>query len=185
MLVLYGTKLTGMELSKKEIAELSGYTYRWLHEIDMALPDDKKLFVKGEGGKYDLAIFMRRWVAYNVQREKAAADDLDAVKARHEVVKIEKTELEVARLRGDLIDKHDVIALWGNVISTARKNLLGIASDLAPDLVMLDSVEIIQTRIETAIMDALIDTADTPIPDGEPIPEEQDEQIAEGEETEV
>ena len=32
------------------------------------------------------------------------------------LVKIEKTELEVARLRGDLIEKKDVEKLWGDVV---------------------------------------------------------------------
>ena len=49
--------MSGIYLTKKELATIAGYTYRRLHDIDMGLPDGKKLFVKGEGGKYDLALF--------------------------------------------------------------------------------------------------------------------------------
>lgn len=46
------------ELTKKQLAEASGYSYRRLHDIDMELPEKEKLFVKSEGGKYDLALFV-------------------------------------------------------------------------------------------------------------------------------
>ena len=94
----------GIYLTKKELATVAGYTYRRLHDIDMGLPEDGKLFVKGEGGKYDLALFVQRWVRYNVDNETGDDQTLDEVKARHEIVKTRKTELEVARLVGKLVD---------------------------------------------------------------------------------
>lgn len=54
------------EATKKELAQIAGYTYRRLYDIDLSLPQEKKLFVKGDGGKYDLAVFVQRWVNYNV-----------------------------------------------------------------------------------------------------------------------
>lgn len=154
-----------MELTKKDLAELTGLTFRRLFDIDAGLPPEKKLFVKGEDGKkYDLAIFVRRWSDYLVDRATAGIDDLDSVKARHEKVKIEKTELEVARLRGDLIEKKDVEKLWGDVIKAVQKNLLGISMDVAPTLIMIASQEVIAERIDTAIRDALSMIAETPLP---------------------
>ena len=92
-----------VEMTKKDLASLTGYTYRRIYDIDRDLPPDKKLFVAGDGGKYDAAIFVQRWVDFKVNRETEDIEDLDVVKARHEAVKIEKTELEVARMRGALI----------------------------------------------------------------------------------
>lgn len=77
--------------TKKELATLAGYTYRRLYDIDAGLPNDSKLFVESEDGKYDLALFIQRWVKYNIDRETNDAADLDLVKARHEVVKTRKT----------------------------------------------------------------------------------------------
>ncbi len=154
-----------MELSKKDLSELTGLTFRRLFDIDAGLPPEKKLFVKGESGKkYDLALFLQRWVDYNVDRATAGIDDLDSVKARHEKVKIEKTELEVKRLRGDLIKRKDVMKLWGDVVSAVQKNLLGIPNDIAPTLIMIRSSEMIAERIDTAIRDALSAISETPIP---------------------
>ena len=73
----------GVSMTKKELATIAGYTYRRLYDIDRDLPEGKKLFVKGEGGKYDLAIFVQKWVEYNVAQETPDDwEDLDLVKAK-------------------------------------------------------------------------------------------------------
>jgi len=148
----------------KELANIAGYTYRRLYDIDRDLPPERKLFVAGEGGKYDLALFVQRWVDYNVRNETDDIEDLDAVKARHEAVKIEKTELEVAKMRGQLIDIQDVKRLWGDVANTVMQNMIHLASKIAPTLRMLDNTEVIANMIDTEVRKTLIDIANTPLP---------------------
>lgn len=153
----------GVELTKKELATIAGYTYRRLHDIDMGLPDGKKLFVKGEGGKYDLAIFVQRWVQYN---DHEAGDDqsLDEAKTRHEIVKTRKTELEVARLEGRLVDVQEIRRLWGGVANTVMQNMLRLPSKIAPRLVMIKDAEIIAGIIDTEVRDVLTSISETPLP---------------------
>ena len=153
-----------VEMTKKELANIAGYTYRRLYDIDRDLPPERKLFVAGEGGKYDLALFVQRWVDYNVRNETDDIEDLDAVKARHEAVKIEKTELEVAKMRGQLIDIQDVKRLWGDVANTVMQNMIHLASKIAPTLRMLDNTEVIANMIDTEVRKTLIDIANTPLP---------------------
>ena len=153
-----------MEMTKKELASIAGYTYRRIYDIDRDLPPEKKLFVAGEGGKYDLAIFVQRWVDYNVQNETEDIEDLDAVKARHEAVKIEKTELEVARMRGALIDVQDVKRLWGDVANAVMQNMLHVSSKVAPMLRMLDNTEVIANLIDDEVRKALTDLSNMPLP---------------------
>ena len=154
-----------VEMTMKELANIAGYTYRRLYDINRDLPPERKLFVVGEGGKkYDLAIFVQRWVDYNVHIETEDVDDLDAVKARHEAVKIEKTELEVAKMRGTLIDVQDVKRLWGDVANTVMQNMIHLASKLAPMLVMQDNIEVISSIIDTEVRNALTDISNTPLP---------------------
>lgn len=152
-------------LTKKELANLAGYTYRRLYDIDRELPENKKLFVEGEGGKYDLAAFVQRWVKYNVENETGETDDLDAVKARHEAVKMQKTELEVDKMRGQLVDVQDVRKLWGDIASTVSQNLVHLPSTLAPQLRMIESQEVISGIIDEGIRRVLNELADTPLPD--------------------
>lgn len=152
-------------LTKKELATIAGYSYRQLYNIDRDLPEVKKLFVEGEGGKYDLAIFVQRWVEYNVEKEAPEVEDLDVVKARHELVKTQKTELEVARMRGQLIDVQDVRRLWGDIANTVMQNMIHLPGKLAPQLRMMDSTDRIAAVIDEGIRDVLNTVADTPLPD--------------------
>lgn len=154
----------GVSMTKKELATVAGYTYRRLYDIDRDLPPDRKLFVESEGGKYDLAVFVQRWVEYNVNNEAADVDDLDVVKARHEVVKTQKTELEVARLKGQLVDVQDVKKLWGDIAATVTQNIMHLPSKVAPLVRAMDSVEMISGIIDAEIRTILNDIAETPLP---------------------
>ena len=107
---------------------------------------------------------MQRWVDYNVNNEASEVDDLDTVKARHEVVKTQKTELEVARMRGQLIDVQDVKRLWGDIANTVMQNMIHLPSKLAPMLLMQDNAEVIADMIGKEIRAALEEIADTPLP---------------------
>ena len=172
-------------MTKKELASIAGYTYRRLYDIDRDLPSDKKLFVESEGGKYDLAIFVQRWVDYNVNNETADVADLDTVKARHEVVKTQKTELEVARMRGQLIDVQDVKRLWGDIANTVTQNLIHVPSKVAPLLRMMDNTEVIAEMIGDEIRKALEAVAETPLPTYAAAEDDSDEDSEEAEDKEV
>lgn len=156
----------GISLTKKELATVAGYTYRRLYDIDRDLPEGKKLFVKSEDGKYDLAIFVQKWVEYNVANEVSDDwQDLDLVKAKHEVVKTQKTELEVARMRGQLIDVTDVRRLWGDIANTVMQNLIHLPSKIAPMVQMMDNVELIASIIDEEIRKILEEIAEMPLPE--------------------
>lgn len=154
----------GIYLTKKELATVAGYSYRRLHDIDMGLPEEGKLFVKGEGGKYDLALFVQRWVRYNVDNETGDDQTLDEVKARHEIVKTRKTELEVARLEGKLVDVYEIRRLWGSVANTVMQNMLRLPSKVSPRLVMMKDSEMIAGIIDQEIRDTLTLISETPLP---------------------
>lgn len=154
----------GIYLTKKELATVAGYSYRRLHDIDMGLPEEGKLFVKGEGGKYDLALFVQRWVRYNVDNETGDDQTLDEVKARHEIVKTRKTELEVARLEGKLVDVYEIRRLWGGVANTVMQNMLRLPSKVSPRLVMMKDSEMIAGIIDQEIRDTLTLISETPLP---------------------
>ena len=153
-------------MTKKELANIAGYTYRRLYDIDRDLPEGKKLFEASEGGKYDLAVFVQRWVDYNVSHN-ADTDiyDLEEVKAKHEVIKAEKTQLEVDRMRGQLIDVQDIRKLWGDIANTVMQNLIHMPSKIAPLLQMQDNTERISGIIDAEIRDILKNISEIPVPD--------------------
>lgn len=153
----------GIYLTKKELATVAGYSYRRLHDIDMGLPEDGKLFVKGEGGKYDLALFVQRWVKYNTDCE--ADQSLDDAKTKHEIIKTRKTALEVARMEGRLVDIQEIKRLWGGVANNVMQNMMRLPSKVAPRLVMMENSQAIEGIIDTEVRNILEQIADTPLPE--------------------
>lgn len=168
-------------LTKKELASVAGYTYRRLYDIDRDLPNEDKLFVPGESGKYDLALFVQRWVAYNLGVQQGKDQSLDEVKAIHELVKTRKTELEVARMEGQLVDVQDVRRLWADIANSVMQNLIRIPSKVAPLITMMDNVQAISGILDTEIREALEQVAETPLPDyaANNEPEEDDDELTE------
>ena len=157
-----------MDMTKEQLAELAGISYRQLYNINKKLSqedEDKALFVKGENAKKcDLAIFVQRWVEYNVERASVAADDLDAVKAQHESVKMRKTQLEVDRMEGTLVDVQEVRRMWGDIANTIMQSMVHLPSTLAPMVRGMENVEVIGNVIDTEIRKVLEGLSDTPLP---------------------
>ena len=170
-----------MDMTKQALAELTGMTYRQIFNINKKLvqeDESKALFVKGEDAKKcDLAIFVQRWVDYNVERVSASADDLDAVKAAHESVKMRKTQLEVDRMEGSLVDVQEVRKIWGDIANTIMQSMIHLPSTLAPMVRGMDNVEVINNVIDTEIRKVLEGLSDTPLPAYLLIQDEDDEEI--------
>lgn len=168
-------------MTKKELASVAGYSYRRLHDIDMDLPKDQKLFVRSEEDekKFDLAVFVQRWVAYNKQETQEESAELSVVKAQHERVKKEKTELEVARMKGEYVDMQEVHRLWSNIAAIVRGRFVNLPRKLAPALVMIDDPDKIEEIIDRDVRDALNMIANTPLPGEEnyiPATEDRDDE---------
>lgn len=164
-------------MTKKELATLAGYTYRRMHDIDRDLPENEKLFQESGGGKYDPAVFVQRWVQYNVDRAKGSAESLEDVKARHEQVKTRKTQLEVARMEGALVDVEDVQKLWGDIAAAVQQNLLQLPHKIAPMLTMQEHSEVIADMLDTEIRRVLEQIAETPLPEYAAAEDEMQEEV--------
>lgn len=152
-------------MTKKELAELAGYTYRRLHDIDKGLPSDKKLFVEDSDGGFDATAFVKAWVAYNVDQEKDSEAGFNAVKARHEVVKMEKTEIELRKMRGEVVETEEVKRLWVDIFTMLTQGLLNLPSKLGPALVMIEEPEAIRDAIDQEIRATLELVATMPLPE--------------------
>ena len=154
----------GIFLTKKELANIAGYTYRQLHNIDRNLPEEGKLFVVGEGDKFDLAIFVQRWVEYNINHEKAKQKTLDEAKTEHEIFKMRKTELEIEKMEGRLVDVNEVRVLWGAIAMNVQQNMIRLPIKIAPMIANMENIQAIQGIIDREIRDILNQIADTPLP---------------------
>ena len=159
----------GVALTKKELATISGYTYRRLYDIDLGLPKDEKLFVPSETNpkKYDLSLFVQRWVDYNVSQAGGEEGDEEyaTIKAQHEKVKKEKTELEVAKMKAEMVNIQDVHQLWCNLAGMIRNRFVRLGHKVSNSLVMQDDAEKIAEIIDREVRDALSLLANEPVED--------------------
>jgi phage terminase Nu1 subunit (DNA packaging protein) len=80
---------------------------------------------------------------FNNQRERLAA------------AQAEKVEAENRIRRGELVDAHETIAEWQNVLSAMRARLLSMPSKLGPQLVSRDDPAKIAAMIKTEVYQAL------------------------------
>lgn len=155
-------------LTKKELAALAGYSYQRMHTIDQSLPPSGKLFVKSEANekKFDLAFFVQRWAAYNqmIGGKGETEEDLDAAKAKHEVWKMRKTELEVGRMQGEYVPLEDVDRMWSNICGTVASRLTSLPQKLAPTLVAIEDPDTIEAMIEREVREAMAMMANAALP---------------------
>lgn len=171
--------MNNISLTKKELSTLAGYSYRRLHDIDTALPKEKKLFVKSEANekKFDLALFVQRWAAYNAGNDMSDPDAEELLeKARHARLKADKLEIEVDRLRGQYVDIGDVERAWMEIVSVAANRLNSMPQKLAPTLVMIADADVIEDMIEREVRDVMNSIADAPLPsEDSAMPDAEDE----------
>lgn len=167
----------GICMTRKEIADIAGYSYHQLYNIDKALPEGKRLFVEGEGKKIDLATFVQRWVAYNVEKARGAegGDNLEDEKARHERLKADKAEIEVGRMKGEYVSLSEITQLWTGITGVVVNRLVGLPKKLAPQLVHIEDPETAEEIIARDLRDSLDMIARTPLPGDNGPGEEQDE----------
>ena len=160
-----------MELTRQELADAAGLSYRQLYNINKKLSEadpDKALFVEvGDSKKCDLTVFIQRWTDYKVSQAIPEGGDLDLnlVRARHETVKMRKTELEVDRLRGMLVSVKDVRRLWGDIANTIMQAMLHLPQTVAPMVRGLKKVDVIQGILDAEIRKTLELLSETPLPD--------------------
>lgn len=152
-------------MTQKDMAALVGYSQRRLQQINDELAENHKLFIKNESGKYDLTTFIRRWVAYNVSLERDCGEfDLDRVRAEHEEIKKQKTQMQVDQMRGDLLCASDVRALWAEIAVSFRNRLMQLGTSVAQQLVMLKDPREIRAIIDREVRSDLEMLAECKLP---------------------
>ena len=178
-----GVKKRGLPgMTKKDLAEAAGTSYEWLRRVNKELPEGRKLFEAREDGGYDLAIFVQRWVEFNVNTvSDVNGMDLDTVRARHEAVKMQKTKLQVAQMRGEVADIRDIKKLWVTVATTVSRRLLNLPSRMAAELAEKKSAPEIERTLDEAIREELEALAETPVPDYAAAIDQADEEQSEEE----
>lgn len=140
-----------MEVSAAVLAECLDMTERRVQQLAK-----KEITVKVRRGKYDLAASVKNYIDYMTEDGKTSEErKYDDIRAEHEVVKMRKTELTVARMEGKLHRSVDVKRLWTNMAATVKTRLLGIPVKLAPQITGMSDTAKIQELLQQEVTDAL------------------------------
>ena len=108
-------------------------------------------------GTYDLADSIERFYIFKIQPPESL--DYAEEKAKHEKVKRELAELELARQRGQVHSSEDVELVMTDMLTNLRAQLLAIPAKLAPALADR-SREHIYAVLEAEIKDRLTELSD-------------------------
>lgn len=160
-----------IEMTMTELSALAGYTYRRMFDLNAELPEEKRFFVRGAGGKCLLDVFVQRWADFCVDRARGDDPDLEALKQQHEQVKLDRARMELDRLRGGLIDAVEVRSAWLNLAARVRQRMLELPAHLAPLLMGAED-----EREITDIIDREVRAALTQLSDEAPLGGEEEEQ---------
>ena len=123
-------------LSQKDLAAAFGVTGRAVRDWDEC--------PRNEDGTYDLPACIR-W------RANAGSLDLNAERARLACEQANRTALDNAVKRGELLSVDSVSAAWAMLMSVLRANLLGLPSKAAPRLATLKDAITIREYLTTEI----------------------------------
>lgn len=123
--------IENLEVGTNEFAKLIGKSSRWIRQLTQ-----EGVLTQCGRGKYKLAESILAYVEHAAggkadEEQKTHAD----IKAEHEVLKKEKTELQLQQMRGQLHSSEDVRLLMGDMILSAKSNLMSLPMRVSPLLI--------------------------------------------------
>lgn len=140
-----------LEINGGELAAIVGKSPRWIRRLTT-----DGILTKVDRGKYILGDSIQAYVEH-IQGGKEEDNKPRYIdhKTEHERIKSEKAALELAQMRGELHDAGDVEAVMADMLTAFRQKILGIPSKLAPQLVEIDDVGTVKSRLTKELHEAL------------------------------
>jgi len=140
-----------------EISEMLGVTKRRIQQFA-----DEGALVRLNRGYYDLPASINKFIEYQISKALPNENGLDKDKetALWTRAKREKTELEVQIIKGELHRSEDVKRIMNDMLMAFRQRSLSLPTKLAPQLVMLDDIQVIKDRLKTGVVELLHELKD-------------------------
>jgi phage terminase Nu1 subunit (DNA packaging protein) len=123
------------------------------------------LFGKAAHGKYDLRKCVKAYVKHLQDRLHGKRDESDVLmRARERLVsaQADKEEMEVARMKGELIAAEEMRAAVGDMVNNCRARLLAVPSKLAPALKRMETPQDVERCLADAVREALDELKEYP-----------------------
>jgi hypothetical protein len=128
-----------------------GKSTRWIRQ----LTQDKALRQVSRG-KYNLADSVQAYIVYMAGgREEDGKPRFIDHKTEHERIKTEISSLELVVMRNDLLAAQDVKAVMNDMLTVCRQRISSIPTKIAPQLIGIDDVNTIKSRLSKEIHEVL------------------------------
>ncbi len=144
-------------VSSSVLANLFGLSTRRIRQLE-----EESIIKKVARGKYSLQENIKSYITFikttaNLKENKSEETkvDYDEEHALLEKAKREKTELELAAMRGTIHFSEDVERVMNNMLSNFRSKVLALPSRAAPSLITLTSIADIQEILQMEVLDVL------------------------------
>lgn len=142
-----------MEVNQSELANILGITNRRVRQLK-----EEGFFQLVENSrKYRLESCVQEYIAYKVKAEmgKGTSEEIDKIKAEHEVVKKDISKLKLRRLRKELHEARDVEFFLSNMLVNFRNKLLSVPSKVAVQIIGEEDVNRITELIKREMVETL------------------------------
>ena len=132
----------------KQMADTLRVTTRRVQQLA-----EEGVLVRAQRGKYLAIESMQKYIQYIQEREQSTESDVDYYheKALHEKAKREKTEMQVAIMKGELHRSEDVAAVMGDMVASFRSRCLAMPTKIAPQLLNRKEIAEVQELLTDEI----------------------------------
>lgn len=142
-----------MTVNQKELAECLGVSPRNIRDISK----DFGIFEKNESGKYELSTCVKEYIEYKLDLDSSRAKglNLEALKARHEEIKIQMSLEKLREYKAETHRSEDVEEFLSNMLVSFKNKLSTLPSKLAMEIMGETDTNVAIKKVEEEIDIAL------------------------------
>lgn len=142
-----------MTVNQKELAECLGVSPRNIRDISR----DFGIFEKNESGKYELSTCIKEYIEYKLDLDSSRAKglNLEALKARHEEIKIQMSLEKLREYKAETHRSEDVEEFLSNMLVSFKNKLSTLPSKLAMEIMGETDTNVAIKKVEEEIDVAL------------------------------
>ena len=142
-----------MTVNQKELAECLGVSPRNIRDISR----DFGIFEKNESGKYELSTCVKEYIEYKLDLDSSRAKglNLEALKARHEEIKIQMSLEKLREYKAETHRSEDVEEFLSNMLVSFKNKLSTWPSKLAMEIMGETDTNVAIKKVEEEIDIAL------------------------------
>lgn len=150
------TEVDNVVVAGGYLANIFGITDRRVRQLA-----EEGVIARVKKGRYDLVESIKGYIVYlktnqDIKESKSEADlDYDMERAKHERIKREIAELNLAEMKGQIHYADDVEKVMNDMLSNFRSKVLSMASKLAPILIARNDINQIQDMINKEAYEVL------------------------------